>query len=108
MLMFAFASANTPDRTEWIAAHVPGMGFLQHGTNTMSEFGFRYEDPDIGIFQSRLTPDQLRREDATRGAEVAVVLNRYGDNYKGFLRDYRPGVDPLAHETRVHLFRRDR
>ena len=56
-----------------------------------------------------MPPDQLRRQDETRGKEVAESLEPWRSHakYPEFLRTYRPEVDPFAHEFRVHAFCRD-
>lgn len=100
---------NTPARTDALAARIPGLGFLYQNESVMAEYGFRYEDPEIGVFFSRLAPAALARADQQQGAAAAAVLDRYRDHarYPDFLRDHRPGAHPLLYEARVHLFRRD-
>ncbi len=100
---------NTPERIAWYAQRLPGLGYLMQNDSVMAEYGYRYEDPDIGIFRSRLTPDDLKRVDRERANEAAAILNRYGErsDYRAFLRRYTPVNDPFVHEARVHLFSRD-
>ena len=75
----------------------------------MAEYGYRYDDPDIGIFRSRLSPDEMRSADLVRATEAAAILNIYRDrsSYKDFLSIYTPVNDPFLHEARVHLYSRD-
>ncbi len=100
---------NTPERIAWYAQRLPGLGYLIQNQGVMAEYGYRYEDPDIGIFRSRLTPDDLKRVDRQRAIEAAAILNRYGErsDYRAFLRRYTPVNDPFVHEARVHLYSRD-
>ena len=100
---------NTPERIAWYAERLPGLGYLMQNESVMVEYGYRYEDPDIGIFRSRLTPDDLKRVDRERAAEAAAILNRYSErsDYRAFLRHYTPLNDPFVHEARVHLYSRD-
>ena len=100
---------NTPERIAWYAKRLPGLGYLIQNGSVMVEYGYRYEDPDIGIFRSRLTPDDLRRVDRERAVEAAAILNRYGERseYKEFLSRYTPLNDSFVHEARVHLYGRD-
>lgn len=96
----------TPDRVHrWVTDH-PGLAFLDQ---SMIEFGYRHEDPEVGIFFSRLTLEELRRADAERGAAVAAEMDRYPGRrgYDAFLTTHPPWVDTYAHELRVHLYRRD-
>ena len=101
---------NTPARVAWYAERIPGLAFLKNNPSTMSEYGYLYKDPEIGVFRSRLSPDVLSLQDRTRGREAAEILDEYKDNrmYEAFLDKYTPYSDPFLHEARVHLFRRDR
>ena len=76
----------------------------------MTEFGYRHEDPDIGVFFSRFTIPELRQTDSLRAEEGARILDHYQhpERYNDFLHTYTPVTDPFLHELRVHLFRRDR
>jgi len=76
----------------------------------MTEYGHKIEDPEIGTFYSRFTPEQLRHEDEKRAPEAARILAIEGDkkDYASFLVRYSPITDPFMHELRVHLYRRDR
>jgi len=100
---------NTPARIAWYAERIPGLGYLKHNESVMAEYGYRYEDPDIGVFHSRLSPDALQQADRQRAAEAAGILNIYRgrSGYKDFLGIYTPVSDPFLHEARVHLFSRD-
>jgi len=100
---------NTPARIAWYAERIPGLGYLKENESVMAEYGYRYDDPDIGIFHSRLAPDELRDADLERATEAAAILNNYRDrtDYKYFLNKYTPVNDPFLHEARVHLFSRD-
>lgn len=100
---------NTPERIAWYAKRLPGLGYLIQNGSVMVEYGYRYEDPDIGIFRSRLTPEDLQRADRHRAIEAAAILDRYSErsDYSAFLRRYTPVSDPFVHEARVHLFSRD-
>jgi hypothetical protein len=100
---------NTPPRIAWYAERIPGLEYLLVNESVMLEYGFLYDDPDIGVFRSRLAPDALRAADRERAAEAAAILNRFRDrsDYKTFLSLYTPVNDPFVHEARVHLFSRD-
>ncbi|MEN8182201.1 MAG: VanZ family protein, partial [Myxococcota bacterium] len=99
---------NTPPRTRWLAAHVPG---LDSGSDhLMAEYGRLHDDPRVGRFRSRLELETLHAQDAARAAEVAVLLDGYphGADYPRFMAEYPASRDAFVHEMRVHLFRRDR
>lgn len=110
VLVFGTSLFMTPPRILWLANRIESLTFLKYNDSVMLEYGYRYEDPEIGVFRSRLSPEELERIDRKRAAEVAKILDWYqGENrYKLFLQFYTPISDPFAHEARVHLFRRDR
>jgi hypothetical protein len=75
----------------------------------MSEFGYKYEDPEIGVFYSRLNPEDLLKTDNTKGKDYARILNEsVKKDHQQFLREYNPITDPFMHELRLHIFIRDR
>ena len=108
VLMLALFASNTPAAIEWYTAKFPSLAHAK-ACDLMAEYGFRYDDPDIGIFFSRLPPGQLRKQDDERCADAAAVLDRFTSpsDYDKFLERYTPFNDPFLHEARVHLFRRD-
>ncbi len=100
---------NTPERIAWYAKRIPVLSFLLDSKNMMVEYGYRYLDSDIGVFQSRFSLEQLKKNDHSRGKEVAQILDRYigGEGYDSFLKACSVPRDAYAHEAGVHLFRRD-
>jgi len=101
---------NTPQRVSWYAERIPWLSSLKVNESTMLEYGYKYSDPDIGIFYSRISPLKLKQSDQKRGKEAAKILDRFQNEatYEDFLKTYTPITDPFLHEARVHLFRRDR
>jgi hypothetical protein len=100
----------TPPRIAWVAERIGWLEFLKYHDTVLLEYGYFYEDPDIGVFRSRFSPRTLKQTDRKRAVEAAKILNRYQDEhtYPTFLSLYTPITDPFIHEARVHLFRRDR
>lgn len=109
MLLMALGFMNTPLRIAWYATKVPMMSYLMNSKSMMVEYGYIYDDPDIGIFRSRFSMDQLRQLDQERGVEVAKILDHYirGEGYNNFQSIYSVIRDAYAHEAGVHLFRRE-
>jgi hypothetical protein len=107
--VFGAGLLNTPTRIAWVAERIPGLGYLRNNDSVMAEYGYRYEDPEIGVFRSRLSPEVLRRTDLERGKSAAKILDLYkdGPGYRAFLEIHTPVNDPFLHEARVHLFSRD-
>lgn len=108
--LFGLCLLNTPTRIAWYAEKVPGLAFLKENESVMLEYGVLYEDPEIGVFRSRLSPEELEASDRDRAVESATILDRFRsrEDYSTFLRIYSPVSDPFLHEARVHLFSRDR
>ncbi len=107
LLLLLVCVSSTPRTVEWVARYLPAAIVFDH---IPSEYGFRIEDPDIGVFFSRLPAEELLRQDRERGTEAAQRINRIraDDQYRAFLRELPAHRDPLAVEARIHLFRRDR
>jgi len=104
------SALNTPPRIAWYSSQIPVLAFLKSNASMMLEYGYRYEDPETGVFRSRLTPEDLHRADRERAEEGGRILAQYKGwkRYVEFLQLYTPASDPFLHEARVHLFRRDR
>ncbi len=107
LIILGLCASNTPQRVASYTKKIPWLAFLQK-EEPMSEFGYKYKDPEIGIFYSRLSPKRLQEIDKQRGEEYAQILNKSVDkDYEQFLREYNSISDPFMHELRVHIFRRD-
>ena len=99
--------SNTPHRVYSYSNKIPWLSFLQK-EESMSEFGYKYKDPEIGVFYSRLSPGNLLKTDNSKGEQYAQILNESIDkDYDEFIREYSPTTAPFMHELRVHIFRRD-
>lgn len=100
---------NTPQTISWYVGKLPGLQFVINNASVMSEYGYRYEDDETGVFRSRLPPHQLMLTDRQRATDAAAQLDRLPtqDDYAEFLSLYTPFNDPFLHEARVHLNRRD-
>jgi hypothetical protein len=109
-VLLGLCMLNTPNRIAWYAERIPGLMYLKQNESVMTEYGYRYDDPDIGIFRSRLSAGDLETADRLRFARAAAILGIYKSDsaYEDFLSIYTPVSDPFLHEARVHLFSRDR
>ena len=110
LVLLGASALNTPPRIAWYADRVPALAFLKTNESVMLEYGYRYEEPETGVFRSRLTLEELRRADRERAQEGGPILAQYKERerYGEFLALYTPVNDPFLHEARVHMFRRDR
>jgi len=108
LLLVMLCLANTPARVARYAPFIPGGGHLTSSLNPMAEYGHRHVVTGIGVFNSRLTLDALRHEDAARSVEVAGLLDEHRRGYARLLDTWPVDRDPFTYEARVHLFARDR
>lgn len=107
LTLLLFCLSNTPARMDAYSRYFPGAASLDQAT---AEYGFRIEDPAIGVFFSRLPAAELLRQDREFGAAAAETINpvRNDPQYIRFLEEFPAHRDPLAVEARIHLFCRDR
>jgi len=107
MLLLMFCVSNTDGFKAWYTTFIPEANVIAEVT---AEYGFKIDDPDIGIIYSRLRPEELMKQDRARSKEVAEILDQYrSERYYGrFHATYLGYDDPFLVEARVHLFRRDR
>ena len=108
ILVLAGCASNTPRVFEWYT-RFPRLAFLKETAGVMTEYGYRYDDAQIGTFFSRMSLSRLREQDKQRCVEAAAILDNYSldHEYDIFLSRYTPTSDPFLHEAKVHLFRRD-
>ena len=109
LIIFGASFLNTPKSIHWVAERISLFEFLKKIDDVMSEYGYLYEDSEIGTFRSRFSPAELKRIDVERATEAAKILDQFQDpsSYQLFLNTYTLIIDPFVHEARVHLFRRD-
>ena len=108
-LTIAFACLmNTPHANQAMVDRFPVLESWSKSWGVMTEYGYLYEDPEIGTFKSRFSPAALAAEDRQRGFDASQLLSlrRYSD-YGDFLREFSPVSDPYIHEARVHLHSRE-
>ena len=109
LLLLALGFINTPQRIAWYSTKIPVLSYLMDSKSMMVEYGYRFDDPEIGIFRSRFALEELLEMDRKRGDIVRGALDKYikGEGYKAFQSIYTVVRDPHTHEAGVHLFRRE-
>jgi len=109
VVLLCLSLINTPARIVWYSERFPFLTFLKKNNSVMVEYGYLYNDSDIGIFRSRLSPIELKQKDREQSKAAAAILDRFQDTatYQEFLKRYSPLTDSFLHEARVHLFGRD-
>jgi len=107
IIILGICASNTPQRVAVYTKKIPWLSYLQK-EEPMSEFGYKYEDIEIGIFSSRLNPEEIRSIDETKSKQNSQILNENREiKYEEFLKEYTSYANPFIHELRVHVFRRD-
>jgi hypothetical protein len=108
LVLLGLCASNTPQRVAWYAGRFPFLSFLLK-EEPMYEFSLKHQDPEIGIFYSRLSPDELKKEDRENSDHYAEVLRSWKDkDYSLFLSQHSPLLHSFLYEMRIHIFRRDR
>jgi hypothetical protein len=73
------------------------------------EFKYRYRDPEIGVFHSRMTLGEIARTDRTEAGVHAPILKTWQNrDYIRFLEVYPRLLYPFMQEFRAHVLRRDK
>lgn len=108
LLLLGLCASNTPQRVAVYAERLPFFSFLLK-EEPMYEFSQKHEDPEIGIFYSRLSIEDLKITDATKSDHYGQILKDWkSKDYGLFLSQHTPLLHPFLYEMRVHIFRRDR
>jgi len=108
LILLGLCFSNTPARVRTYTKVLPFLSFLEK-QEAMSEYKYKHEDPEIGVFYSRLSKAELLQQDRERAQEFGDVLTFWSDKPYAEYLDFFPGsVHPFLHEIRVHIFRRDR
>lgn len=107
-ILLGLCLSNTPRLVKSYTELLPFLSFLRK-EEAMHEFKFKHEDPEIGVFFSRLTLEELEKTDRERAEEYALILDEWRPKkYGNFLVSFPGWAHPFLHEMRVHIFRRDR
>jgi VanZ family protein len=108
LILLGLCMSNTPRLVERYTAHLPFLSFLQK-EEAMTEFKFKHTDPEIGVFFSRLTLEELKNTDKEKAQEYGLILAEWKQKkYNDFLTSFPGWAHPFLHEMRVHIFRRNR
>jgi hypothetical protein len=108
ILLLGLCASNTPQRVASYAPRIPGLSFLLK-EEPMYEFTQKHVDPEIGAFYSRLSLEEMGKEDRESAEHWAKVLREWKNrDYALFLREHHPLLHAFVYEMRIHIFRRDR
>jgi len=108
LVLLGLCVSNTPKRVSSYTKLFPALSFLEK-EESMSEFKLKHRDPEAGNFYSRLSLEELEKEDRENSDKNAQILKDSKDkDYGEFLRNFPGSIFPFLHEFRVHLFRRNK
>jgi VanZ family protein len=108
IILLALSLSNTPARVRVYTESLPFLSFLRN-EEPMAEDIRKHRDPEIGVFYSRLTLEELKRIDTERAEEYGLILKEWSKkDYDDFLITFPGYARPFLHEMRVHIFRRNR
>jgi len=108
LILLGLCASNTPTRVAAYASRLPLLSPLLK-EEPMYEFSRRHVDQEVGVFYSRLSLEELAREDRERADHHAEILREWKNReYSQFLTQFTPLLHPFLYEMRVHIFRRDR
>jgi len=108
LLFLGLCSSNTPPRVRSYTKLFPFLTYLEK-QEPMNEIKFKHKDPEIGVFISRLSSEDLTRTDRERAEEFGAIFKEWATKkYGDFLINFPGYAQPFLHEMRVHIFRRDR
>lgn len=107
LVLLGFCLSNTPLRVKSYTNLFPFLSFLQKEEN-MHSFRYKHKDPEIGVFYSRLSIEEIIKMDSDSAEPYAQILKEWKDrDYGEFLRYITGPAYPFPHEIRVHIYRRD-
>ncbi len=108
LVLLGLCLSNTPKRVSSYTKLFPALSFLEK-EEPMSGFKQKHRDPEVGNFYSRLSLEELVKEDRENSDKNAQILeDTKNKDYGEFLRNFPGSIFPFLHELRVHLFRRDK
>ena len=110
LLFLGLCLSNTPDAVNRYTDVFNNLSRLR-SEEVMTEYGYKYKDPEIGTFYSRLTLEKLKETDLINGEKYGKTVLREksaADGYESLIRIYTPYTNPFLYEFLKHISRRDR
>jgi hypothetical protein len=110
LIFLGLCFSNTPDFVSYYSTAFNKLSWLQK-EEPMTEYGYKYRDPVIGAFYSRLTLEEIRKTDQISGNLYGKILPKdiiSDPIYNKLIEAYSPHTNPFLYEFIIHLTRRDR
>ncbi len=108
LLFLGICLSNTPDVVRRYTAAFEPLMWLR-GEEVMTEFGYRYKDPEVGTFYSRLTLRELREHDINSSSTYKNLVDGITspEDYEKLIRIYTRVTDTFLYEFLMHIIERD-
>ncbi len=109
MFFLGFCLSNTPASVKSYTSVFTKLSWLSN-EEPMTEYGFKYSDPEIGTFYSRMSLEKIRKFDLNEGKDYGkeILNNTHPDTtVKELFEIYKPQTNVFLNEFFVHLRRRN-
>ena len=107
ILFLGFCFSNTPDVVNCYTSISKNLSWLR-SEEPMTEYGYKYRDPAIGIFYSRLSLEEIMEIDRNNGKAYGETILKDLNSGKTFgylLTIYTPYTNPFLYEFSIHAGR---
>ncbi len=110
LFVLGLCLSNTPEAVHDYTGKISGLSWLRH-EETMTDYGFRHSDPEIGTFYSHFSIEELKRKDRNNSltADDVLTLNTVSTERAHALIQKPPGpYGSMFHfEFNMHILKRD-
>jgi hypothetical protein len=109
LIFIGLCFSNTPGFVNKYTDIFHILGWLRN-EEPMIEFGYRHIDPDLGIFYSRLTLEELKKIDLLKGRVYGEILLKEGNPeivYRNLIKAYNQYTNPFLYEFLIHFGQRN-
>lgn len=109
LLFLGLCLSNTPAAVKSYTGVIDLLSWLRY-EEPMIEYGYRHEDPEIGVFYSRFTLEKLKKIDRSKGPVQGKRIPpdiSLSETRTALLRTFNQITNPFLYEFLVHLFRRN-
>jgi len=109
LIFLGLCLTNTPEAVNRYTAGLRTLSWLKN-EEPMAEFGYKHKDLEIGVFYSRLSLEELKKMDFTKGEAFGRTLSQEissGKTQEELIAFYNRYTNPFLYEFLIHLFERD-
>ncbi|MEN8263090.1 MAG: VanZ family protein [Nitrospirota bacterium] len=109
MIFLGFCLSNTPDAIKSYTSISTKLSWLRN-EEPMTEYAYKYSDPEIETFYSRMSLKEIREFDLNNGKAYGkeILNNTHPDKpLKELFAKYKPTSNVFLYEFLVHLQRRN-